>query len=57
MENIKVDFEDGTKSPAQRLRGVFFRLWQQNKEGYEIFNDFYNSKMEVLLNHYKDQLI
>jgi len=57
MENIKVDFEDGTKSPAQRLRGVFFRLWQQNQEGYKIFNDYYNAKMEGLLNHFKEQLI
>jgi hypothetical protein len=57
MENIKIDYEDGSKSPAQRLRGVLFRLWEQNSERYEVFNDFYNAKMELLLNKFKDQLI
>jgi len=56
LENIKVDFEDGSKSPAQRMRGVLFRNWEQKPEGYKIFNDYYNSKMEVLINHFKDKL-
>jgi len=57
MENIKVDYNDGTKSPAQRLRGCLFRLWEQNPQGYKIFNDYYNGQMELLINRLKDQLI
>ena len=43
------------KTPSQRLRGVFYRLWEQ--EGSKgSFDDFYKSKMEQLINHYKEKL-
>jgi len=57
MENIKVDYEDGSKSPARRQRGVYYRLWEQDNEGYRVFNDYYNAQMEQQINRLKDQLI
>ena len=57
MEGIKIDFEDGTKSPAQRQRGCYFKLWEQNPEGYKVFNDYYRAKMELFINHLKSQLL
>ncbi len=48
------DYEDG-KTPSQRFRCVLFRLWEQNgKKG--VFNEYYNSCMEILINKYKDKL-
>jgi len=56
MEEMpKQDIEFG-KSKAQRLRGVLYRMWEQNKKGYEVFDDFYNFYMERIITHYKSNL-
>lgn len=57
MENVKVDYNDGTKTPAKRMRGVFYRLYEQNPEGYRVFNDYYVAKMELYIDHLKGQLM
>lgn len=41
------------ESPSKRLRDVFFVLWNQDKEGYGEFDEYYDSKMEKLIQHYK----
>lgn len=51
------EFEVEEKSPSRRMRNVFFRLWEQDKEGYEDFNLYYRWKMEKLINHFKDKLV
>jgi len=56
IELIKVDYDDIVKTKGQRLRAVLYRLWEQNNERYEIFDDFYNAKMEKLINHFKHKL-
>jgi hypothetical protein len=56
MENVKVDYNDGSKTPAKRMRGIYFRLWQQNPEGYSVFNDYYLAKMEIEMNRLKSRL-
>jgi hypothetical protein len=56
IDKMKVEFDDTGKPPSQRLRGVLYRLYEQKPEGYTTFNDFYNSKMEKLINHFKGQL-
>ena len=43
-------------SPSKRLRGVFYILWEQDKQGYEEFELYYNDKLEKVIGHYK-QLI
>jgi hypothetical protein len=36
MNDMKADaYEFGGKSSSQRLRGVLFRLWQQDSEGFD----------------------
>ena len=57
IEKIKVDFDDGGKTPGQRLRGVFYKMWEQNNERYDTFVDYYNAHMEKLINHYKGKLV
>lgn len=56
IELMKVDFDDTGKSKGQRLRAVLYRLWEQNSERYEVFDDFYNAKMEKLIIHFKEKL-
>jgi len=56
LENLKSDFNDNGKTPAQRLRAVLFVGWEQKPEGYKTFVDYYNAKMEMLINHYKTKL-
>jgi len=56
MDKMKIDFDDMGKSCAQRMRGVLYRNWEVESEGYEIFNDFYNAKYEIMINHWKKKL-
>ena len=56
FDNLKVDFDDTGKSKAQRLRGVLYRYWEVDPQGYEVFDDFYNHHMEKLIIHFKGKL-
>ena len=56
IDKLKVEFTDTGKPPSQRLRAVFFRLFELNGEGYKTFHDYYSAKMEMLINHYKNEL-
>jgi len=47
---------DATKTPSQRLRGVIFRLWEQDNNGHESFENFYNWYMEKLIEKLKERL-
>lgn len=55
LETLKSDFDDG-KTKSQRLRAVLYVSWEQNKLGYEVFDDYYNFQMERLITHYKNKL-
>ena len=44
------------KSPAKRLRGVLYRVWEANKQGYKDFDEYYPIKMNEIINHFKDKL-
>ena len=56
IDKLKVEFDDTGKPPSQRLRAVLYRNWEQKAEGYDTFNNYYNAKMEKLINHFKDKL-
>ena len=56
IDKLKVEFTDTGKPPSQRLRAVLYRTWEQSPEGYKTFNDFYVSKMETLIEHFKNKL-
>lgn len=57
LDSVKTDFEDMGKSKSERLRNVLYILWKQKNEGYEIFDDFYNAKMEKVITHYKLKIV
>ena len=56
LKEIKADFDDKGKTKGQRLRSVLFVWWQQNNQGYEVFDDFYNHHMEKVIMHFKNKL-
>jgi len=44
------------RSPSKELRGVFYKLFTQDDQGFDDFDTYYDSKMEKLINHYKKLL-
>lgn len=56
IDKLKVEFTDTGKPPSQRLRAVFYRLYEVDREGYKAFNDYYTAKMEQLIEFYKTKL-
>lgn len=54
-EKIDVKTERDQKTPSQRLRSVIFLWWKQ--EGQEgSFNDFYDRKIELMIDGVKKKL-
>jgi len=47
--------EEDNKSPAQRLRAVLFRTWENTSKS-ETFEEFYRKVMEKIINQFKDKL-
>jgi hypothetical protein len=45
-----------TKSPSQRLRGVLYRVWETDNNGFDDFENFYTNKIETIIEHYKNQI-
>lgn len=56
IADLKTDFDSPGKTPSQRLRGVFYRLWEHDNEGYRDFNLYYDFKMNLVIEHYKKLL-
>jgi len=48
--------EKDEKTPSNRLRAVFFRMWQQNNEGFKDSDSHYKYMMERLIEVYKSKL-
>lgn len=49
----------GQKSQAQRLRGVLYKLWEQNPPQYRMkypFTLYYETKMEKIIDEYKEKI-
>ena len=47
--------DTGGKTASQRLRGVMFLNWKQHGEK-GVFQNYYNEKMEKLIDLYKEKL-
>jgi len=56
VESLKSELEDTLKKPSQRLRGVMFRCFELDNEGFNTFSKYYDSKMEQVINHFKSKL-
>jgi len=51
-----LDIELPGKSQSQRIRSVLFILYEQNKEGYKDFKEYYTAKTELLIEHLKTKI-
>lgn len=56
VEGLKSEYDDTKKSKAQRLRGVLYRWFEEDPQGYEVFDDFYNHHLEKVISHFKAKL-
>jgi hypothetical protein len=56
IDELKVDFEDTTKSQSSRIRAVLYILWKSKPEGYKAFPDFYNAKTDLYIEHLKSKI-
>jgi len=56
LGELKADLDPG-KSPSQRMRNVLYILFNQDGEGYENFKDYYEHKMNVIIEHLKNKIL
>ena len=56
IAGLESELEFNEKPPSQRLRAVFYRLWETDKQGYEDFRLYYNFQMDKLIAHFKNKL-
>jgi hypothetical protein len=56
VESLKADIELTGKTPAQRLRGVMYKLYQQNDGGFSSFAKYYEHQMEIVISHFKTKI-
>ena len=56
MQDLETEFDDKKKSSSQRLRGVLFRMWQKDNEGFDTSVRHYDHHMERIINHFKSKL-
>ncbi len=51
-----VDVELGGKTQSQRIRGVLYKLFEQNHEGFTTFDNYYKSKTDKYIDHLKTKI-
>lgn len=57
LENLESDYiESSGKTPSKRLRGVLFKVYESNPEGFKSFATFYDHYMEKIIEHYKTKI-
>ena len=56
ISGLESELEFNEKPPSQRLRAVFYRLWETDKQGYEDFELFYRWQMNKVIEHFKSKL-
>lgn len=47
---------DTAKTPGARLRGILYRVWEQQPQGFTSFDAFYLHEMNRISEHYKSKL-
>lgn len=55
VDSLPIKDESNGKSNSQRLRSTLFVLWQQSGSKGS-FDDFYNGKMNEIIEHFKSKL-
>lgn len=55
VESVRLDDIDKKATQSQRLRAVFYRIWEQDGSKGE-FKDHYKVNMEKIIEHFKNKL-
>ena len=53
IDSVGIDKPKTVKSESQRLRSVFYRIWENNATGVDKFEDYYKQRMESVIEFYK----
>lgn len=56
LTELEVDYDDKSKTPSKRLRGVLYRSWERDNKGYDNFQRYYDVEMERIITHFKNKL-
>lgn len=56
IEQLETGYEDRGKTPSQRLRGVLYRNYEKDNEGFDTFTRYYDHHMEKIVTHFKSKL-
>lgn len=56
IDNLDTDLYDNPKTQSQRLRNVLYLNWKQESEGHEDFKEYYKSKTDIIIEHFKNKL-
>ena len=56
LEDLESEYEDKGKTPAKRLRNVLYVNWQEDPQGYQDFNLYYEYQMTKMIEHWKGKL-
>jgi hypothetical protein len=57
MEDRSIGVNERGKSPSQRLRGILYQYWDENIDSeIENFEQFYERKMDEIIEHFKSKL-
>lgn len=49
IDGVEIDTPKTVKSESQRLRNVFYRIWENNATGVDDFKDYYRQGMERII--------
>ena len=52
LKDIKVDYDDPTKTPSKRLRSVLYLLYQKDNEKFDTFQRYYDHHLERIIGHF-----
>jgi len=56
IEGLEPELQENGKTESQRLRGVLFRNFERNNDGFDSFVKYYAHHMEKIINHFKSKL-
>ena len=56
LDQVDLDLYDRAKTQSQRIRGVLYRLYEQDDEGYKDFKTYYKAKTEKFITWLKSKI-
>lgn len=56
LDSLKSDSFISKTSSSQKLRGILYHLYEKNDEGFTKFENFYESHMKKIIDHYRSML-